>query len=118
MGVTVEKCDLRVGTPLVALTDGNKQVFIGRVDGIREAEKDVQIAEKGKQVSIKVVLTESMDVTIEYNRHFNHTHLLVSKISRRSIEAVRSHYKQDITRDQAKLLRKLKEEVFFKEWLS
>lgn len=116
MGVRVEKGDLRMGTPLVAVTDSGKQVYIGRVEGIREVENEIETADKGKEVAIKVALTADMTTTAEYNRHFNHTNLLVSKISRRSIEAVRTHYRKDITKDQAKLLKMLKEKIFFKEW--
>jgi translation initiation factor 5B len=43
-----------------------------------------------------------------YGRHFDHTDALISRISRESIDALKSHFAEEMTKDDWRLVIKLK----------
>lgn len=44
-----------------------------------------------------------------YGRQFDYKDILVSKISRTSIDAVKQYFKEDLTKDDWKLMKRLKD---------
>ncbi len=101
-GVEVINGNLHLGTPL-STPDGT---VIGKVIGIQNDHKDVNIGKKGMSVCIKVDNQENP--TISYGRHFDHTKPLYSKITRESINVIKEHFKKDITPEDFNLLVNLK----------
>jgi translation initiation factor 5B len=104
VGVEVLEGTLRLGTTLCIPTLDT--LVIGVVDNIQENHKDVTKAIKGKQVAIKI--SNENNPNICYGRQFDHTHSLYSKISRVSIDALKEHFKDEMTKDDWALVIKLK----------
>jgi translation initiation factor aIF-2/yIF-2 len=100
-GVDVIEGNLHIGTPL-----SNSNTYIGKVISIQKDHKEVDIGKKGSSVCIKVDNQENP--SIAYGRHFDNTNVLCSKISRESLDVLKEHFKDDITRDDLALLVKLK----------
>jgi len=110
-GCHIDRCDLRVGTPLCAVVEkkeGFKAIKIGIVESIEVDNKEVEIGENDTDVCVKVALTPDMPSTIEYKRHFDFKNKIYSMISRRSLDAIKKHYGRDLKREQLVLLRELK----------
>lgn len=102
-GVEVLEGNLRLNTPIIV---PNTDVFIGKVISIENDHKSIQIAKKGMSVCIKVENEENSG--INYGRHFTHEHNLFSKISRESIDIIKQYFKDDLNKDDIKLLSKMK----------
>ena len=104
LGVNVKAGVLKLGTPLCV--PDNKNLKIGYVDGIQKAGKDVNQARSGDGgVSVKI----HNDKHISADKHFNEKNQLVSLITRDSIDALKMHFKDEMTMDDWKLVKKLKE---------
>lgn len=89
-GVEVLEGNLKVGTPLTI--PGNGFVDIGRVIGIENNRKEVQVAKRGTTVSVKI--SNEFNPTMTYGRQFDHQFPLYSKISRESIDALKEFFKK------------------------
>ncbi|ETW09615.1 translation initiation factor aIF-2 [Aphanomyces invadans] len=103
LGVDVEEGILKVGTPLVSVTNG-VLVSIGRVASIERDNKTVETAKKGSNVAVKI----ESDSNVTYGRQFDHTHKLYSHLSRASIDALKENFKDDLGKDDWRLVIKLK----------
>jgi nitroimidazol reductase NimA-like FMN-containing flavoprotein (pyridoxamine 5'-phosphate oxidase superfamily) len=77
--------------------------FVG-IKIVKPDGKEVEIAKKGTDVCIKI---ENKD-NIQYGRHFDHKNSLCSAITRKSIDIIKNHFRDESTVDDAKLLMKLK----------
>jgi len=110
MGCHIDRCDLRVGTPLAALIKDKGPLKIGVVESIEVDNKEVDIGENDTDVCIKIGLTPEMPSIIEFKRHFDADCKIVSIISRRSLDAIKKHYNKDISREQLLLLHELKKQ--------
>lgn len=102
-GVEVLEGNLYIGTPLIV---PSTNTFIGKVIGIQNNRKDVEFAKKGTSVCVKVENEENP--TIYFGRHFDATYELYSKITRDSIDLLKEYFKDDISKDDLKLLIKIK----------
>lgn len=102
-GVEIIDGNLKIGTPLII---PQTNTFIGKVISIENDHKSVQFAKKSTSVCIKVENEENP--TIYYGRHFTHEYNLFSKISRESLDVIKQYFKDDISKDDIKLLAKMK----------
>lgn len=108
VGVVVEEGLLRQGTRLCVPS----QDFcdLGAVASLEFNHKEIEIAKKGMEVCIKIDPAGGDKKMV--GRHFQKEDELVSKISRESIDAVKEYFKEDLTKDDWRLMKKLKENVF------
>ncbi|XP_056287664.1 eukaryotic translation initiation factor 5B [Pseudoliparis swirei] len=105
MGVVVEAGVLRQGTPLCIPTKGF--VDVGVVTSIEMNHKAVDSAKKGQEICIKVEPIPG-DSPKMYGRHFEFTDLLISKITRSSIDALKNWFRDDMTKNDWQLIMELK----------
>lgn len=82
-------------------------VDIGRVSSIEYNHKVVETARKGQEVCLKIDHVGS-DAPKLYGRHFDHNDILMSKISRESIDACKEYFRDDLTKEDWKLMIELK----------
>ncbi|CAN8072340.1 unnamed protein product [Agarophyton chilense] len=105
VGVDVMEGILRVGTPLV-VKHGAEWLDIGRVVSIELSKKQVAIARKGESVAVKI--QHKSTEHIMYGRHFDYQDQLVSKMSRSAIELLKASFKEDLEKEDWRLVVKLK----------
>jgi translation initiation factor 5B len=106
LGCEVTEGALRVGTPLCLLS--KTDVELGRVASLERDRKAITVAKLGDLVAVKIVATTPQQSSRMHGRHFNDDDLLASVISRASIDALKEHFKDDITTEDKALLVKLK----------
>ncbi|KAK7496614.1 hypothetical protein BaRGS_00012266 [Batillaria attramentaria] len=82
-------------------------VDIGRVSSIEFNHKPVDIARQGQEVCIKIQAIPG-EAPKMFGRHFDETDLLVSKISRESIDAVKDYFRKEMTKNDWMLIMELK----------
>ncbi|KAH8584273.1 Fun12p GTpase translation initiation factor IF2 [Cryptosporidium sp. chipmunk genotype I] len=104
-GVYVEEGILKPGTPLCVPDKDN--LMIGRVISVEFNKKPVNEGKKGQEVAIKIQPFAS-DTNITYGRHFDHNDKLVSRITRDSIDILKQHFRDDLSKDDWKLVIQLK----------
>ncbi|XP_023644095.1 eukaryotic translation initiation factor 5B isoform X2 [Capsella rubella] len=109
LGVKVVEGILKIGTPLCV--PSREFIDIGRIASIENNHNPVEYAEKGSEVAIKIVASNREEQKT-FGRHFDKDDELVSHISRRSIDILKSSYKDEMSKEKWKLLAKLKK--FFK----
>ncbi|XP_057789455.1 uncharacterized protein LOC131006280 [Salvia miltiorrhiza] len=98
----------KVGTPLCSVQEGCI-LDIGKIESIEYNHRPFDCAKRGQQVAIKIVGSNPEEQQKMFGRHFQTTDQLVSKISRRSLDALEQHYKDDLSTDEmGKLLVELK----------
>ena len=105
MGVDVVEGILRVQTPLVVKLPTGAWLDIGRVASIELAKKPVQTAKRGESVAIKVVCKNE---SLMFGRHFDGSQPLVSKMSRKAIDILKANFRDDLGKDDWRLVVKLK----------
>lgn len=71
--------------------------------------KNVDMAKKGVDVCIKIENVPGHTPKL-FGRHFDAEDLLVSKISRESINACKDHFREDLSKTDWKLMAELKKE--------
>lgn len=104
-GVYVEDGILKPGTPLCIPEKDN--LMVGRVLSVEFNKKPVNEGKKGQEVAIKIQPFAS-DANITYGRHFDHHDKLVSRITRDSIDILKQHFRDDLSKDDWKLVIQLK----------
>lgn len=104
-GVSVEDGLLVPGTPIAVPSKENLE--LGRVTSIQINNKDIENARRGQEVCIKIEHHGS-DAPKLYGRHFDHTDMLVSKITRESIDAVKEYFREEMTKADWQLMIQLK----------
>lgn len=103
MGVEILEGNLHIGTPLIILPS---KMFIGKIVSIQINKKDIIIGKKGQNVCIKI--NNETNQNIMYDRHFTHTDLLYSNISKKSIDVLKEYFKPEVSKEDVELLIKLK----------
>ncbi|XP_059184040.1 eukaryotic translation initiation factor 5B [Centropristis striata] len=105
MGVVIEAGVLRQGTPLCV--PSKAFVDIGVVTSIEMNHKSVDSAKKGQEVCIKIepIPGESPKM---YGRHFEATDIIVSKITRASIDALKNWFRDEMQKTDWQLIMELK----------
>lgn len=103
VGCEVVEGTLRIGTPIcVAGKD-----TLGKVAGIEKDHKSVESAKRGAQVAVRI----ESDATRSFGRHFVETDVLCSKITRRSIDVMKEVFRDDVTKDEWLLIKRLKTDL-------
>ncbi|XP_067646023.1 eukaryotic translation initiation factor 5B [Eurosta solidaginis] len=105
MGVMVESGIVKVGTPLCV--PSKEFVDIGIVTSIESNHKNIDSARKGQEICIKIdpIPGESPKM---FGRHFEADDMLVSKISRQSIDACKDYFRDDLIKADWSLMVELK----------
>lgn len=103
LGVDIIEGQLRVGTPLCVPARGN--VVLGNCSGIEANHKSVEVAKKGQQVSVRI---EPASHVCSFGRHFEERDDIVSKISRASIDVLKELFRNDVSKEEWMLVKKLK----------
>ena len=106
LGVEVEEGTAAVGTPLCVPTQGGFE--LGRIASLELNHKAVDRAHRGDSVAMKVEATNAAEAARLYGRHFDHNDRLVSKLTRKSIDVLKEHFREDLGRDDWILVVKLK----------
>ncbi|XP_060581506.1 eukaryotic translation initiation factor 5B-like [Ruditapes philippinarum] len=105
VGVSVEAGVVKVGTPICV--PSKEFVFLGIVSSLEVNHKTVDVAKKGQEVCVKIENVPSETPKL-YGRHFDHTDMLTSRISRTSIDAVKDHFRDEMTKQDWALMVELK----------
>ncbi|MCI4393775.1 hypothetical protein PGIGA_G00161290 [Pangasianodon gigas] len=105
MGVTVEAGVLKTGTPLCV--PSKAFVEIGIVTSIEVNHKPVETAKKGQEICVKIepIPGESPKM---YGRHFEAVDIIVSKITRQSIDALKNWFRDEMQKSDWQLIMELK----------
>ncbi|EYB95003.1 hypothetical protein Y032_0165g53 [Ancylostoma ceylanicum] len=104
-GVSVEAGQLKRGTPICV--PSKDCIFLGAVASIERNHEEVQLAKAGDEVCIKIENTTGEAPKL-YGRHFNHEDALVSRITRDSIDACKTYFRDDLSRADWQLVVELK----------
>jgi len=104
IGVIVEAGVVREGTPICV--PSKEFLDIGRVTSIEINHKQMDRATKGQEVCIKIEPTGDSPKML--GRHFEETDLLVSKISRESIDVCKEYFRNDLAKSDWQLMVELK----------
>ncbi|KAI8798868.1 eukaryotic translation initiation factor 5B [Biomphalaria glabrata] len=107
MGVSVEAGFLKEGTPLCV--PSKEFLDIGRVTSIEVNNKPVEMGKQGQEVCIKISPIPG-EAPKMYGRHFDETDMLVSKITRQSIDAVKDHFRDEMSKQDWRLMVELKKQ--------
>lgn len=107
MGVSVEAGFIKEGTPICV--PSKEFVELGRVASIEANHKSVTVAKQGQEICIKILPTPG-EAPKMYGRHFDETDMLVSKISRQSIDAVKDHFREEMSKQDWRLMVELKKQ--------
>ncbi|XP_047989977.1 eukaryotic translation initiation factor 5B isoform X1 [Leguminivora glycinivorella] len=104
-GVMIEAGIVKEGTPICV--PSQEFVELGIVTSIEINHKQVETARKGQEVCIKIepIPGESPKM---FGRHFDETDMLVSKISRASIDACKDYFRDDLIKTDWQLMVELK----------
>ncbi|CAK5085656.1 unnamed protein product [Meloidogyne enterolobii] len=105
-GVSVDAGQLKKGTPVTAKTKEGP-VFLGTISSIEKNHEQVDIAKAGDEVCIKIENTTG-DAPKLYGRHFTHEDILISKITRESIDVCKTYFRDDLTKADWQLVIELK----------
>ncbi|KAK9832093.1 hypothetical protein WJX81_005641 [Elliptochloris bilobata] len=106
LGVEVEEGIAKVGTPICIPTQGNLE--LGRIASMELNHKGVDTARRGDSVALKLEATSAAEFSRSYGRHFDHKDPLVSRISRKSIDLLKLHFREQMGQDDWRLVIKLK----------
>lgn len=104
IGVEVLDGILKVGTPLCIPALAG--LHVGKVVSIEANGKEQETAKKGTSVAVKIV--NESNPTLTYGRQFDSSNHLYSTLTRASIDALKSHFKEKLETDDWKLVIKLK----------
>mmetsp|Transcript_23325 Transcript_23325/g.20707 ORF Transcript_23325/g.20707 Transcript_23325/m.20707 type:complete len:116 (-) Transcript_23325:63-410(-) len=103
LGLQVKSGILKVGTPLFVPDKHNMK--IGVVMSIQKNKVEVnQVRESDGEVSVKIQNTKG----VQAGRHFTEENQLASLINRNSIEALKTHFKDEMTKPDWMLVIRLK----------
>jgi len=104
VGAEVVEGILKVGTPLCVPAIGG--LFVGKVESIESNGRELETARKGVSVAVKIV--NESNPTITYGRQFDASNMLYSQLSRASIDALKAHFKDELEKEDWRLVVKLK----------
>jgi len=104
-GCNVVGGQLRLGTPMCVPEKEN--IIIGHVGGIERDHKPVQVARRGDVVCVKIE-QNTAQTHIAYGRHFDYTNQLFSHITRSSIDTLKEHFKDEMSKSDWEMVRSMK----------
>ncbi|KAK7279842.1 hypothetical protein RJT34_24901 [Clitoria ternatea] len=106
LGVDILEGILKIGTPICI--PSREFIDIGRIASIENNHKPVDYAKKGQKVAIKIAGSNPEEQQKMFGRHFEIDDELVSHISRRSIDILKTNYRDDLSMEDWRLVVKLK----------
>jgi len=104
-GVKVEAGVLKCGTPVCV--PSKEFIYLGIVTSLQKNEQEVVQARKGEEVCIKIE-SPGGDAPKMFGRHFDEKDLVISKISRESIDACKDWFRDDLQKQDWALMVELK----------
>lgn len=104
IGVEVLAGKLKQDTPIWVV---GKDIIIGRVTSIQSNHVEKEMAKVGEEVCIKIENTSS-DAPKMIGRHFEESDMLISHISRESIDACKNYFRDDLEKSDWQLTVELK----------
>lgn len=107
VGVMVEAGIVKDGTPICVPT--KEFVELGIVTSIENNHKVIDSARKGQEVCIKIEPVPG-EAPKMFGRHFDEKDMLVSKISRQSIDACKDYFRDDLLKSDWHLMVELKKQ--------
>ncbi|CAD6188483.1 unnamed protein product [Caenorhabditis auriculariae] len=105
VGVSVEAGQVKRGTPICV--PSKEGVMLGTVASIQRNNEEVPLAKQGDEICVKIENTTGEAPRL-YGRHFSHEDILVSKISRDSIDVCKTYFRDDLTKADWQLIVQLK----------
>ncbi|CAH1267270.1 EIF5B [Branchiostoma lanceolatum] len=106
VGVNVEAGVVRQGS-LICVKKDDKVLDLGVVTSLEVNHKQVDMARKGSEVCVKIENPPG-DTPKLFGRHFDETDVLLSKISREGIDAIKDWFREDMTKTDWQLMIELK----------
>merc|ERR1712013_359464 len=104
-GVKVEAGIIKCGTPLCV--PSKEFIYLGICTSLQKNEQDVDVAKKGDEVCVKIE-NPGGDAPKMYGRHFDENDLLISRISRESIDACKDYFRDELAKSDWALMVELK----------
>lgn len=104
-GVMVEAGIIKPGTPVCV--PSKEFVDLGVVTSVEINHKPVESARKGQEVCIKIEPVPG-EAPKMFGRHFDEKDMIVSKISRQSIDACKDYFREDLVKTDWQLMVELK----------
>ncbi|KAK6507481.1 hypothetical protein TWF481_005912 [Arthrobotrys musiformis] len=105
VGIDVVEGSLRIGTPIAIPKPGGDSVVLGRVTSIELNHKAVPIAKKSSP-SVAVKIEASNQPVL--GRHWEEKDTLYSQISRKSIDTLKDHFREEVAKEDWALIVQLK----------
>lgn len=96
---------MKVGTPICV--PSKEFINVGIVTSIENNHKPVDSARKGQEVCVKIENVPGETPKL-FGRHFDETDMLVSKITRQSIDACKDYFRDDLLKSDWALMVELK----------
>jgi len=108
IGVDVVEGQLRIGTPLCVVNAEKEIVSIGKVIGIELNHKAKEVVRKGDPAVAIKIESPVYETPKMVGRHFFEKDQLYSRITRASIDILKSTFRNDVTREEWALIIQLK----------
>jgi len=108
IGVDVVEGQLRIGTPLCVVNAENQIVPIGKVIGIELNHKAKDVVRKGDPAVAIKIESPVYETPKMIGRHFFEKDQLYSRITRASIDILKSTFRNDLSREEWALVIQLK----------
>lgn len=109
VGVEVVEGVAKMNTPICVPSKGG--ITLGRIASMEVDHKAVESAGKGKTVAMKIAPSTPDEGQRMFGRHFEITDELVSRLTRGSIDVLKEHYRDQMTKDDWVLVVKLKKQL-------
>ncbi|KRY59270.1 Eukaryotic translation initiation factor 5B, partial [Trichinella britovi] len=114
-GVVVEAGILKVGVPLCVPSKEKRKfishslqfIYLGNVSSIEQNHKQLQSVRKNAEVCIKIENTTG-EAPKMFGRHFTEQDMLVSRISRETIDVCKQYFREDLQKADWQLMVELK----------
>ena len=81
---------------------------LGRIASLELNHKPVDRAHRGDSVAMKIEPTCAVEAARAFGRHFDADDRIVSRLTRKSIDTLKAHFREDLGRDDWVLVVKLK----------
>ena len=105
IGVTVEAGIVKSGTQICV--PSKVELILGTIASLEAKNRPVDFARQGTDVCIKTENTTGEAPKL-YGRHFDSTDILISRLWRESIDALRGHFREEMTKTHWLLEKELK----------
>jgi len=105
IGVTVEAGVVKSGTQLCV--PSKEGIIIGTISSIEVNNRPVDFARQGSDVCLKIENTTGEAPKL-FGRHFDATDLLMSKLTRESIDALKDYFRDEMQKNDWLLVKELK----------